>query len=288
MTDLFAAAAEIRQSERAPLADRLRPIRLDDIVGQDHLLGEGRPLRGLIEADTLGSILLWGPPGTGKTTLAKVIARTTERVFESLSAVNASVKDVRLVLSQAQDRLGQHGQGTILFLDEVHRFNKSQQDALLPGVETGLITLIGATTENPNFEVNAALRSRSTLFRLEPLEEPALRQLVDRGLDAEGTTASDDAIQLLVDRGAGDGRQVLTALGVASALAKRDGGKISLDQVEAALGTKAIRYGQDDHYDVISAFIKSIRGSDVDAGLYWLARMLDAGESARFIARRLV
>ncbi len=286
MTDLFAAAAEEAQSKRAPLADRLRPIRLDDIVGQDHLLGKGRPLRGLIESDTLGSIILWGPPGTGKTTLAKVIARTTSRSFESLSAVSASVKDVREVLGRAQDRLGQHGQGTILFLDEVHRFNKSQQDALLPGVESGLISLIGATTENPSFEVNAALRSRSTLFRLNMLDEASLKALVARGLEAEGTTASDEAIQLLVDRSAGDGRQALTALGVAAAIAKPD--DIATEHVEAALGTKAIRYGVDDHYDVISAFIKSIRGSDPDAGLYWLYRMLDAGESARFIARRLV
>ena len=288
MTDLFAAAAAEHQAQRAPLADRLRPIRLDDIVGQDHLLGEGRPLRSLIEADTLGSVIFWGPPGTGKTTLAKVIARTTERDFESLSAVNASVKDVREVLQRAQDRLGQQGQGTILFLDEVHRFNKSQQDALLPGVESGLISLIGATTENPSFEVNAALRSRSTLFRLNMLDKDALRSLVDRGLDAEGVTAADDAVQLLVDRSAGDGRQVLTALGVAAALAKQGGSEITEAHIEAALGTKAIRYGIDDHYDVISAFIKSIRGSDPDAGLYWLYRMLDAGESARFIARRLV
>ncbi len=286
MTDLFAAAAAEHQAQRAPLADRLRPVRLDDIVGQDHLLGEGRPLRSLIESDTLGSVIFWGPPGTGKTTLARVIARRTERVFESLSAVSASVKDVREVLARAQDRLGQHGQGTILFLDEVHRFNKSQQDALLPGVESGLISLIGATTENPNFEVNAALRSRSTLFRLHLLDEEALRALVARGLDAEGVSASNDAIQLLVDRSAGDGRQALTALGVAAAIAKPD--DVEEVHIEAALGTKAIRYGRDDHYDVISAFIKSIRGSDVDAGLYWLYRMLDAGESPRFIARRLV
>ncbi len=288
MSDLFAAAAAERQAERAPLADRLRPIRLDDIVGQDHLLAPGRPLRSLIESDTLGSVILWGPPGTGKTTLARVIARTTKRWFDQLSAVSASVKDVREVLASAEARLGQHGQGTILFLDEVHRFSKSQQDALLPGVENGLITLIGATTENPHFEVNAALRSRSTLFRLELLGEPALRQLCARGLDAEPATATDDAVQLLIDRVGGDGRQLLTALGVAAALARSAGEPISVEHVEAALGTKAIRYGRDDHYDVISAFIKSIRGSDVDAGLYWLARMLDAGESARFIARRLV
>ena len=292
MTDLFAAAAEVHQAKRAPLADRLRPIRLDDIVGQGHLLDHGRPLRALIESDTLGSVIFWGPPGTGKTTLAKVIARTTERSFEALSATSASVKDVREVLVRAQDRLGQHGQGTILFLDEVHRFNKSQQDALLPGVESGLISLIGATTENPNFEVNAALRSRSTLFRLNMLDEHALGLLLQRGVEAEAVQANDDALQLLVDRSAGDGRQALTALGVAAALAKKVAvgpvPLVELAHVEAALGTKAIRYGVDDHYDVISAFIKSIRGSDADAGLYWLYRMLDAGEPARFIARRLV
>ncbi len=300
MTDLFAAAAAEQQSQRAPLADKLRPIRLDDIVGQDHLLAPGRPLRSLIESDTLGSVIFWGPPGTGKTTLAKVIARRTARAFESLSAVSASVKDVREVLKRAEDRLGQQSQGTILFLDEVHRFNKSQQDALLPGVESGLISLIGATTENPSFEVNAALRSRSTLFRLNMLDEDALRILAGRGLEAEGATATDDAIQLLIDRSAGDGRQALTALGVAVAVAKSvdDGddstsaidlrNRVEVEHIEAALGTKAIRYGTDDHYDVISAFIKSIRGSDVDAGLYWLYRMLDAGESPRFIARRLV
>jgi len=300
VTDLFAAAAAEQQAKGAPLADRLRPMRLDDIVGQDHLLGPGRPLRSLIEADTLGSVLFWGPPGTGKTTLAKVIARTTERSFEALSAVSASVKDVREVLQRAEDRLGQQRQGTILFLDEVHRFTKSQQDALLPGVASGLISLIGATTENPNFEVNAALRSRSTLFRLNMLDEPALRTLIARGLEAEGVDATDDAIQLLVDRSNGDGRQALTALGVAAAVSKSVVSEhadspladhrnlVGEEHIEAALGTKAIRYGVDDHYDVISAFIKSIRGSDVDAGLYWLYRMLDAGESPRFIARRLV
>ena len=290
MTDLFAAAAAEQQSQRAPLADKLRPTRLDDIVGQDHLLAAGRPLRSLIESDTLGSVIFWGPPGTGKTTLAKVIARITARSFESLSAVSASVKDVREVLKRAEDRLGQQGQGTILFLDEVHRFNKSQQDALLPGVESGLISLIGATTENPSFEVNAALRSRSTLFRLNMLDEVALRALIERGLEAEGSSADDDAIQLLIDRSSGDGRQALTALGVAAAVAKTADapGDIGVEHIEAALGTKAIRYGKDDHYDVISAFIKSIRGSDVDGGLYWLYRMLDAGESPRFIARRLV
>ena len=209
-----------------------------------------------------------------------------------LSAVNATVKDVREVIADARDRLGQRDQRTILFLDEIHRFNKAQQDALLPSVEDGLIVLIGATTENPYFEVNPPLLSRSTLFRLEPLSAEALTTLVRRGLEAEGATADDEAIEHLVSRGGGDGRQVLTALEVAVALAGADEEKgavhVTEDDVVAALGTKAIRYGIDDHYDVISAFIKSLRGSDPDAALHWLARMLEAGEDARFIARRMV
>jgi len=290
--DLFANAASDRLARRAPLADRLRPTRLDDVVGQDHLLGPGRPLRRLIEADRLSSVVLWGPPGTGKTSLARLIARVTAQEFAEMSATSASVKDVRELVAAAEARLGERDIGTILFLDEVHRFNKAQQDALLPSVESGLLVLIGATTENPYFEVNAPLLSRSTLFRLEPLDDAAVRRLLKRGLEAEGSTADDDALDLLVDRAAGDGRHALTSLEVAVALAsgRASGGDVRLacDDVEAALGTKAIRYGRDAHYDVVSAFIKSIRGSDVDAGLYWLARMLDAGEDARFIARRLV
>ena len=283
--DLFASAAQERLARRAPLADRLRPTRLDDVVGQEHLLGPGRPLRRLIEGDRLSSVILWGPPGTGKTTVARLIARVTAAEFTELSAVNASVKDVRELAA----RLGESDVGTILFLDEVHRFNKAQQDALLPSVESGLLVLIGATTENPFFEVNAPLMSRSTLFRLEPLGPEAVRCLLERGLAAEEVAADDDALDLLVDRSAGDGRHALTSLEVAAALAVgRGGDRVSMDDAEAALGTKALRYGRDEHFDVISAFIKSIRGSDVDAGLYWLARMLDAGEDARFIARRLV
>ncbi|HEY6533992.1 MAG TPA: replication-associated recombination protein A [Acidimicrobiales bacterium] len=300
--DLFAAAAEDRLVRQAPLAARLRPTSLDDVVGQEQLLGPGRPLRALIEADRLSSVILWGPPGTGKTTIAQLIARTTAKAFEQLSAVTATVKDVREATARAQDRLGERGQGTILFLDEVHRFNKAQQDALLPSVESGLLVLVGATTENPYFEVNPPLLSRSTLFRLEPLSLEAVTRLVRRGLDAEGAEIDEDALALLVERANGDGRHVLTSLEVAVALAHEhpdvvrgaDGAitdervRVSVDDVEAALGTKALRYGRDDHYDVISAFIKSIRGSDPDAGLYWLARMLEAGEDARFIARRLV
>ena len=287
--DLFASAAQERLARRAPLADRLRPTRLDDVVGQEHLLGPDRPLRRLIEGDRRSSVILWGPPGTGKTTVARLIARVTAAEFTELSAVSASVKDVRELVARAQARLGESDVGTILFLDEVHRFNKAQQDALLPSVESGLLVLIGATTENPFFEVNAPLMSRSTLFRLEPLGSEAVRSLLERGLVAEEVAADDDALDLLVDRSAGDGRHALTSLEVAAALAVgRGGDRVSMVDVEAALGTKALRYGRDEHFDVISAFIKSIRGSDVDAGLYWLARMLDAGEDARFIARRLV
>jgi putative ATPase len=287
--DLFASAAEERLARRAPLAERLRPTRLDDIVGQDHLLGPGRPLRQLIESDRLSSVILWGPPGTGKTSVARLIARVTAQEFSELSAVNASVKDVRELVARAEARLGERDVGTILFLDEVHRFNKAQQDALLPSVESGLLVLIGATTENPFFEVNPPLLSRSTLFRLELLGPDAVGRLLQRGMEAEEVTADEDALELLADRAGGDGRHVLTSLEVAAALAVGRGeGRITLGDAEAALGTKALRYGRDDHFDVISAFIKSIRGSDVDAGLYWLARMLAAGEDARFIARRLV
>jgi len=234
----------------------------------------------------LTSAIFWGPPGTGKTTLALAIAGSTSRAFEQMSAVTAGVKDVREAIERARHRLGERDQGTILFLDEIHRFSKAQQDALLPAVEDGTLTLIGATTENPFFEVNPPLRSRSTLFRLEPLDEAAMRALVARGLEAEGTTASDEAIDMLVERSGGDGRQVLTSLEVACALAHP--GPVGIEHAQAALGTSALRYGRDDHYDVISAFIKSMRGSDPDAAVYWLARMLEAGEDARFVARRMV
>jgi putative ATPase len=286
VSDLFSAAAEEQLRSQSPLAARLRPRTIDDVVGQEHLVGTGKPLRRLVEQDKLSSAIFWGPPGTGKTTLALAVAGTTKRAFEQLSAVTAGVKDVREVIERARQRLGMHAQGTILFLDEIHRFSKSQQDALLPAVEDGTLTLIGATTENPFFEVNAPLRSRSTLFRLEPLSRDAIRTLIERGLIALATTSTPDAIDLLNERSGGDGRQVLTSLEVAAALSHPH--QILVEHVEAALGTSALRYGRDDHYDVVSAFIKSMRGSDPQAATYYLARMLEAGEDARFIARRML
>ena len=237
-----------------------------------------------------------GPPGTGKTTIARLVAGATAKAFEPLSAVTAGVKDVRDVAERARARIGEQGRGTILFLDEVHRFNRTQQDALLPHVEEGLLVLIGATTENPFFSLTGPLLSRSTLFRLESLSVDDLRALLQRaltdesrGLGDEHVGIDDDALVHLADRAEGDARHALTSLEVAAALAAESGRRsITLADAEAALALRALRYGDDEHYDVLSAFIKSIRGSDVDAGLYWLARMVTAGEDARLIARRLV
>ncbi len=284
--DLFSDAAEQRLASRAPLAARMRPRTLDDIIGQAHLLGPGAPLRALIESDRLTSAILWGPPGTGKTTLATVVASATAKRFVPLSAVTAGVKDVRQVVEEARQLLGEQGRGTILFLDEVHRFNRSQQDALLPSVEEGLLVLIGATTENPFFEVNAPLLSRSTLWRLEPLSNDDLAEVVRRACVSEDTSAEPEAVAALVGLADGDARAVLTTLEVALALAGDR--PVALADVEKARNSRLQHYGEDDHYDQVSALIKSVRGSDPDAGLYWLARMLESGEDARFIARRLV
>ena len=249
----------------------------------------------LIESDQLSSVILWGPPGIGKTSLAEVMATQSSAHFVRLSAVSSGVKDIRETIAQAQHLLGEKQRRTMVFIDEIHRFSTSQQDALLPAVESGLLVLVGATTENPFFEVNAPLRSRSTLFHLEPLSATHLSILIERGCAAENAHLDEVAKKHLLDMAQGDGRQILTSLEVACALARSDvsntPGKqvvVSLANVEAALSTSALRYGRDDHYDVISAFIKSIRGSAVDAAIHWLARMLVAGEDPRFIARRLV
>ncbi len=269
----------------APLPDRMRPKKLKEVVGQTHVVGPEGLLTRSIGQSPLPSFLLWGPPGCGKTTIARLVAEEAGTRFVPLSAVLSGIKDLRLIIDEA--RVARRP--TLLFVDEIHRWNKAQQDALLPSVESGLLVLVGATTENPYFEVNPPLLSRSTLFRLEPLDVEATHRLLCRGLGAEEATATDEALDLLVDRAAGDGRLALTSLEVAVAIAAgHEDPTVTFEDAEAALGTKAVRYGRDEHYDVISAFIKSIRGSDPDAGLYWLARMLEAGEEARFIARRLV
>jgi len=292
--DLFSDAAASALSAVAPLAARMRPRTLDEVVGQEHLLGSGSPLRQLVEGGAATSVLLWGPPGTGKTTLARLLA--AGRRFVELSAVTAGVKDVRAAIEEAKDRLGMGGERTVLFVDEVHRFTKSQQDALLPGVESGLVTFVGATTENPFFSVISPLLSRSLMLTLHVLDEAAIRKVVDRALlDERGlagtVTISDEAIDHLVTMSVGDARRALTALEAAAGVTTAAGrNRIELDVLEQAMDRAAVRYDRegDQHYDVVSAFIKSIRGSEVDAALHYLARMLEAGEDARFIARRLV
>jgi putative ATPase len=284
--DLFGSAAEARLAAGGPLAARMRPRTLDDIVGQRHLVAPGAPLRVLVEEDRLTSAILWGPPGTGKTTLAAVIAAVTAKAFVPLSATSAGVADVRRAIDDARRRLGEEGQGTILFIDEVHRFNKAQQDALLPAVEEGLVVLVGATTENPFFSVNSPLLSRATLWRLEALEPDDLRQVIRRALEVEEARGTDDAVELLVSVADGDARAALGTLEVALALGGDE--PVTAEHVGRARAGRLLHRGTDSHYDHTSALIKSIRGSDPDAGLYWLATMLEAGEDPRFIARRLV
>jgi len=284
--DLFTSSTEDRLAARSPLAARMRPRTLDDVVGQDHLVGPSGPLRRLIESDRMSSIIVWGPPGTGKTTLAELVASTTQRGFERLSAVTAGVKDIREVIETARRRLTIDDRGTVVFVDEIHRFSTVQQDALLHAVESGLITLVGATTENPAFSVNPALRSRSSVFALKPVDGDAILELLHRAVKLEGVPADEDALELIARRVTGDARQALTAFEVCCALAVN--GRIDISAATTALDTSVSRMGRDDHFDVISAFIKSMRASDTDVALHWLARMLEAGEDPRFIARRMM
>jgi putative ATPase len=290
VSDLFADAARERLGEVAPLALRLRPRALDEFVGQEQVLGEGSALRLAIAEDRVGSMILYGPPGTGKTTLARIVAVSTGAAFEELSAVSASVADVRASLARARDRLGGSGQRTFFFLDEIHRFNKAQQDALLPAVEEGLLTLIGATTENPYFEVNSALLSRCQIYELVPLEEEQLALIVRRGAEAIETAVDAEVVELIARRAGGDARNALNILELAAQTARAEGGPVAAEHVEDASRKRPLVYdkGGDAHYDFISAFIKSIRGSDPDASVYYLAAMLEAGEDARFIARRMI
>ena len=286
---LFEAAIERELASKAPLAARMRPASLDDVVGQRHLLAPGAPLRTLVEADRLSSAVFYGPPGTGKTTVARLVADHTKRRYRALSAVDSGVRDVREVLEDARSALGSDGSGTILFLDEVHRFNKAQQDALLHGVEEGVVVLIGATTENPFFALNTPLLSRSTLWRFEPLTSDEIAVVARRGIETEGAEADADAVALIVDLADGDARVALTVLEVAVALARHGGdGRVGAAHVEQARAMRAFRHGREDHYNLVSALIKSLRGSDPDAGMYWLARLLEVGEDPRFLARRLV
>ncbi|WP_051322332.1 replication-associated recombination protein A [Alicyclobacillus contaminans] len=298
--DLFDFAAEAEQAQEAPLAHRMRPETLDDLVGQQSVVGPGTPLRSAIERDLLMSVILYGPPGTGKTSLAHVIAQVTKARFETLNAVTAGIADIRQVVQRASDEKSMYGRKTVLFIDEIHRFNKTQQDALLPYVEQGTLVLIGATTENPYFQVNPALVSRSSVYRLDPLQPSDIEHLLRRalqdeskGLGAARPEVEDAALQLLVQASGGDARRALNSLEMAvlTAPVGPDGrARVTPEHVRAALQGRAVLYDTtgDEHYDTISAFIKSVRGSDPDAAILWLAKMLEAGEDPRFIARRLV
>ena len=300
MSDLFSHRGEQLRQSLAPLADRMRPCSIDDFQGQEEILGPGRLLRRAIEADRVGNLILYGPPGVGKTTLARIIAASTRAHFSSLNAVLAGVKDLRAEVEEARRRLDQHGLRSLLFIDEVHRFNSAQQDALLPWVENGTVTLIGATTENPFFEVNKALVSRSRLFRLQPLQPRHLHQLLQRALQDEAhgygnrsVEISAEAANHLVDVAGGDARSLLNALELAVETTDAgDDGVIRIDLAiaEESIQQRAVLYDKqgDAHFDTISAFIKSLRGSDPDAALFWLARMVEAGENPRFIFRRML
>ncbi len=290
MGDLFSDAARERVPSVAPLALRLRPQTLDEFVGQRHILGEGSALRLAIAEDRMRSAILYGPPGSGKTTLARIVANATGAEFEELSAVSASVADVRGVLARGRERLGAHGRRTILFLDEIHRFNKAQQDALLPAVEEGIVTLIGATTENPYFEVNSALLSRCEIYELEPLAEEDLAELVRRGAEALEAEVPEDLVLRIAARAGGDARSALNVLELAWETARAEGTALEARHVEDASRKRPLVYDKaaDAHYDFTSAFIKSMRGSDPDAAVYYLAAMIESGEDARFIARRMV
>ena len=298
--DLFSLAGEKNKQRLAPLADRMRPETLDDIVGQEHILGKGKLLRRAIEADKVSSLIFYGPPGTGKTTLAKVIARCTSSRFEELNAVTSGIGDIRRVTQEAKQAIGMYQQKTILFIDEIHRFNRSQQDALLPYVEDGTVTLIGATTENPYFQVNSALLSRSMVFSLNLLSREDLAKLGERALKDEikglgnyDSSITKEAMDHLIETARGDARRVLNALELAVLTTPPDEKgirHISLAVAEESIQKPMVNYDKkgDQHYDVISAFIKSMRGSDPDATLHWLARMIYAGEDPNFIARRLI
>lgn len=298
--DLFDYMRANTMEKEAPLASRMRPTTLDEVVGQKHIIGKDKLLYRAIKADKLGSVIFYGPPGTGKTTLAKVIANTTSARFEQINATVAGKKDMEEIVKNAKDSIGMYGQKTILFVDEIHRFNKSQQDYLLPFVEDGTITLIGATTENPYFEVNNALLSRSRIFELKPLEKQDIRELVmravydtEKGMGTYGADITDEAADFLADVANGDARAALNAveLGILTT-DKSDDGKIhiTIDVAAECIQKRVVRYDHDgdNHYDTISAFIKSMRGSDPDAAVYYLARMLYAGEDVKFIARRIM
>lgn len=298
--DLFDMMREKTLQEESPLAARMRPTTIEEVVGQQHIIGKGKLLYRAIKADKLGSLILYGPPGTGKTTLAKVIANTTKSEFVQLNATIAGKKDIQIVIEDAKSRLGMTMTKTILFIDEIHRFNKAQQDALLPSVEDGTITLIGATTENPYFEVNNALVSRSRIFQLKPLDIEDIKTLIiraltssDKGLGSFNAIIEDDALEFLADRANGDARASLNAieLGVLTTEPNKDGEIIiTLEVASECIQKRVMNYdkGGDNHYDTISAFIKSMRGSDKDATIYYLARMIYAGEDPKFIARRIV